>query len=211
MAFSDFKTAAEVQETFGIASVEENFVESEAETPPVHFLQDFEFAQRHIDVLASESARCHALIYPILWECYKGYAEDYALWIGKSITYNETLTGTPDYFVSTKSPLGKNVVGSPLIMMVEAERNDFEAGWGQCLAEMVAAQKINADVVCPVHGIVSDGQSWEFGRLVGETFIWKRARINTDDLPALFGAVNAVFRSATQHAPGTRSTPGIAT
>lgn len=38
MAFSDFKTAAEVQEKFGIASVEENFVESEREEPPAHFL-----------------------------------------------------------------------------------------------------------------------------------------------------------------------------
>ena len=209
MAFSDFKTAAEVQEKFGIASVEENFVESEREEPPAHFLRDFEFAQQHIDVLASESARCHALIYPILWECYKAYAEDYALWIGKSITYNETLTGTPDYFVATKSPLGKNVVGSPLIMMVQAKRNDFVAGWGQCLAEMVAAQKINDDVVCPVYGIVSDGQSWEFGRLVGETFIWKRSRINTDDLPGVFGAVKAVFRHAKQHAGHCNLNEGV--
>ncbi len=196
MAFSDFKTAAEVQEQFGITSVEENFVERGAANPPAHFLHDFELAQQHIDVFASESARCHALIYPILWECYKAYIEDYALWIGKSITYDETLTGTPDYFVSTKSPLGKNVVGAPLIMMVEAKRNDFEMGWGQCLAEMVAAQKINDDAVRPVYGLVSDGERWQFGRLVGDAFTRYRPSFDSDDLPALFGAVEAIFRSA---------------
>ncbi len=196
MAFSDFKTEAEVQEQFGITSVEENFVEREAANPPAHFLHDFELAQESIDVLASESARCHALIYPILWECYKAYIEDYALWIGKSITYDETLTGTPDYFVSTRSPLGKRVVGAPLVMMVEAKRNDFEVGWGQCLAEMVAAQKINDDAGCPVYGIVSDGRLWEFGRLVGDVFIRNRTLYTADDLPELFGAVEAIFRSA---------------
>ena len=196
MAFSDFKSAAEVQEKFRITSVEENFVESEAANPLPHLLQDFEFAQQNIDVLASESARCHALIYPILWEVYKAYAEDYALWIGKSITYDKTLSGTPDYFVATKSPLGKNVVGMPVIMMVEAKRNDFELGWGQCLAEMVAAQKINDDAACPVYGIVSDGERWQFGRLIGDAFTRCRSSFDSDDLLALFGAVSAVFRSA---------------
>ena len=47
-----------------------------------------------------------------------------------------------DSFISTRSELGKLVVGTPLIMLVEAKKNDFEIGWGQCLAELVAAQKI---------------------------------------------------------------------
>ena len=32
-------------------------------------------------------------------------------------------------------------VGSPLIICVEAKKNDFEQGWGQCLAELVAGPK----------------------------------------------------------------------
>ena len=73
------------------------------------------------------------------------------------ITYDDVLSGTPDYFISTRSELGKLVVGTPLIMLVEAKKNDFEVGWGQCLAELVAAQKINEDTEHPVFGIVSDG------------------------------------------------------
>jgi hypothetical protein len=38
---------------------------------------------------------------------------------------------------ATKSELGKKVLESPLLAVVEAKKNDFEQGWGQCLAESV--------------------------------------------------------------------------
>ena len=100
MAFSDFKTIPEVQQTFGIAHTRQDFLTVESSEPSEHFLRDFEFKQQHIDVLASEGARCEAIIFPILLDVYKDYAEACALWIKKAITYNETLSGTPDYFVS---------------------------------------------------------------------------------------------------------------
>ncbi len=198
MAFSDFKTIPEVQQTFGIAHTRQDFLTVESSEPSEHFLQDFEFKQQHLDVLASEGARCEAIIFPILLDVYKGYAEACALWIKKAITYNETLSGTPDYFVSTRSELGMLVVGSPLILMVEAKKNDFELGWGQCFAELVAAQKINGNADIPVYGIVTDAIRWEFGQLVGDTFTQNRTGFALDNLPLLFGAVNAVFRAATE-------------
>ena len=89
-------------------------------------------------------------------------------------------------------------VGTPLIILVEAKKNDFEEGWGQCLAELVAAQKINADTNIPVYGIVSDGERWQFGKLVGDTFTQNRTSFSIDNLPALFGAINAVFKAASE-------------
>ena len=143
-------------------------------------------------------ARCEAVIFPVLREVYKGYAEHYALWIRKAIAYDEVLSGTPDYFISTRSELGKLVVGTPLIMLVEAKKNDFEQGWGQCLSELVAAQKINAEPDIPVYGIVSDGTWWQFGRLVGDAFTQNRTSFSVDNLPALFGAIDAVFKAASE-------------
>ena len=192
MAFSDFKTIPDVQEKFRIRHVENDFIRIEEDvSPSEHFLQELEFSRQYIDVFASEAARCEAVIFPVLREVYKGYAEHYALWIKKPIAYDDILNGTPDYFVSTRSELGKLVVGTPLIMLVEAKKNDFEQGWGQCLAELVAAQKINADV--PVHSIVSDGRSWEFGHLIGDAFTQNRTSFSVDNLPVLFGAINSVF------------------
>ena len=83
----------------------------------LEFLQDFEFTREHINVFASEAARCEAIIFPVLKESYKAYADRYALWIKQSIGYDDVLNGTPDYFISTRSELGKTVVGSPLILL----------------------------------------------------------------------------------------------
>lgn len=197
MAFSDFKTVPEVQKTFGIRHIENDFIKIEdGASPSAQFLQELEFNREYIDIFASEGARCEAVIFPVLREVYKRYANYYALWIKKSITYDDVLNGTPDYFISTRSELGKLIVGTPLIMLVEAKKNDFEQGWGQCLAELVAAQKINEDTEHPVYGIVSDGTFWQIGYLVNETFTQNRTSFSVDDLPTLFGAVDFVFKAA---------------
>jgi len=210
MAFSDFKTISEVLEKFRIVYTENDFFNVEKPShPSEQFLQDFEFCREHIDVFASEAARCETIIFPVLKEIYKGYADTYALWIQKPITYDDTLNGTPDYLISTKSELGKPVVGIPLIVLVEAKKNDFEQGWGQCLAELVAAQKINDAPDFPVYGIVSDGIWWQFGRLVGDVFTQNRTNFSVDNLPILFGAVDSVFKATreTSH-PVLFSKPG---
>ena len=127
MAFSNFKTISDVQEQFRITYVADNFLETEEIlNPSEQFLSELEFNMKYINVYASEGARCENIIYPILREVYKGYAEGYALWVKKTITYDETLSGTPDYFIATKSELGMTVVGIPLIILVEAKKNDFE-------------------------------------------------------------------------------------
>ncbi|MYH82997.1 hypothetical protein F4141_20125 [Candidatus Poribacteria bacterium] len=202
MAFSDFKTISEVQEKFRITYSEDDFVKSEPSTPSAEFLRDFEFTREHINVFASEASRCETIIFPILKESYKAYADQYALWIKQSIAYDDVLNGIPDYFISTRSELGKTVVGSPLILLVEAKKNDFEQGWAQCLAELVAAQKINAknmngSAALPVFGIVTDGTLWQFGQLIGDTFTQNRADFALTHLSTLFGAVNAVFKAVT--------------
>ena len=197
MAFSDFKAISEVLEKFRIVYTEKDFFTVEVPlNPSEQFLQDFEFCRQHIDVFASEAARCEVIIFPILKEIYKRYADTYALWIQKPITYDEILNGTPDYLISTKSELGRPVVGTPLILLAEAKKNDFEQGWGQCLAELVAAQKINDDPEFPVYGVVSDGISWQFGCLIGDVFTQNRTNFGVDNLPMLFGAINAVFKAA---------------
>ena len=200
MAFSDFKAIPEVQEKFGIRHIENDFivVEETVGVPSAQFQEELEFSRQHIDVFVSEGARCEAIIFPILREVNKGYAENYALWIKKPIAYDETLSGTPDYFISTRSELGMLVVGVPLIMLVEAKKNDFEQGWGQCLAELVAAQKINDDLDVPVYGIVSDGTWWQFGHLVGDAFTRNRTSFSVDDLSTLFRSIHAIFKAASE-------------
>ncbi len=195
MAFTDFKSISEVQKEFNIKFSEGSFVQIKEFEISQHFLEDLEFSLDHIDIFISEPSRCENIIYPILREIYKNYADNYSLWSHKSISYNDRLSGIPDYMISTKSELGKTVLGRPLLIIVEAKKNDFEQGWGQCLAELVTAQKINSNDELPVYGIVTDGELWQFGKLVRNEFTKEKIRLTINDLPEIFGAIAHLIES----------------
>ena len=198
MAFSDYKNISQVQKEFGIRYQEENFIVAERVEPSSHFREEYEFNQKNIDVFTSEAARTDLVITPTLREVYKNFHEQYSFWIQKPIAYNDKLSGTPDYLIATRSALGKTVLDLPLVVVVEAKKNDFEQGWGQCLAELVAAQKINDKVEKPIYGIVTDGELWKFGKLVGSTFISNLEGYTVGDLAELFGAIHFIFRAISQ-------------
>lgn len=197
MAFSDYKNIAQIQQEFNIKYHEENFIVTQPVQPSAIFLQEFEFTRENIDVFTSEASRTEAVIFPVLREVYKDYHDKFALWIQKSVAYNEKLNGTPDYLIATKSPLGKTVLEKPLVAIVEAKKNDFEQGWGQCSAELVAAQRINDDFEHAVYGIVTDGKLWEFGKMSGDNFTKNLSSFTIDDLANLFGALHFILQSAT--------------
>ncbi|MFZ4789649.1 MAG: hypothetical protein ACOYMW_01905 [Candidatus Competibacteraceae bacterium] len=196
MSFSDYKSISQVQAEFRIRYQEENFIFCYECPVSIQFIEEFEFNQRNLDVFSSEASRCEIIIFPILREVYKKYHQEISLWVQKPIAYNDKLTGTPDYIVSKKSELGKTFLESPLLIVTEARKNDFEQGWGQCLAELVAAEHINAAPEWPVYGIVTDGRLWEFGKLTEYVFTKNIAGFTIDELAQLFGALDFVFQQA---------------
>ncbi len=189
MAFSDFKNIADVQKRYRIKYQEGTFILAQELFPPEVFLKDFEFYQENIDIFTSEASRSEIVISPLLREIYKKHYTKYSFWIQKSIVYDNLLSGTPDYIFSKKSELGKTVLEKPIVIIVEAKKNDFEQGWGQCLAELVASQKINENPQKPVYGIVTDGNLWQFGKLVEDIFTQNLENFTVDKLPRLYGAL----------------------
>ncbi|MDM8540742.1 hypothetical protein QUF90_06610 [Desulfococcaceae bacterium HSG9] len=79
MAFTDFKSVAEVQKKYNIRYEEEDFIECRELSPTEAFLDEFEFSLRNMDVFASEASRCENVIYPILREVYKSFVGRYSL------------------------------------------------------------------------------------------------------------------------------------
>jgi len=195
MAFSDYKTIAQVQEEYNIKYLEAYFIEIADLKPSDFFVKEFEFSEQNMDIYTSESSRCENIIYPILREVYKSFIDQYTLWSHKSITYDAQLNGTPDYLFSTKSELGKTVLGFPIVIVVEAKKNDFSEGWGQCLAELIAVQKLNKAEELPVYGIVTDGELWQFGKLVSDKFTKSKLRITITDLDKIFGTISFLLSS----------------
>ncbi|RLC15113.1 MAG: hypothetical protein DRI57_13405, partial [Deltaproteobacteria bacterium] len=189
MAFSDFKNISEVQQRYNIKYKEIFFIEAQEIQPSENFVKDFEFYKENMDVFSSEASRSEVIISPMLREVYKKYHENYSFWIQKSISCDDILCGTPDYIFSGKSELGKTVLEKPIVIILEAKRNDFEQGWGQCLAELVASQKINDDAECTVYGIVTDGNLWQFGKLEKNCFFKNKENFTVDKLSLLYGAL----------------------
>jgi hypothetical protein len=193
MSFSDFKNIADVQRKYKIKYKEKTFILSKEIQLANQFLEDFEFCKQNIDIFTSEASRSEIIISPLLREVYKRHYVKYSFWIQKSIAYDEVLCGTPDYIIATKSELGKTVLERPIIIIVEAKKNDFEQGWGQCLAELVAAQKLNENPLKPVYGIVTDGNLWQFSKLLADEFIKNSENFTIDNLSHLYGALDYII------------------
>lgn len=198
MAFQHYKTIAQVQETYSIRYQESNFVMASPATIPENFLSEFEFNIKNLDVFSSEGSRCEFVILPVLREAYKNHVEQFVLWVQKPIRYDKILNGIPDYMVSKRSKLGKTILEYPLVMIAEAKKNDFEQGWGQCLAELVAAQKLNDNENLTIYGIVTDARTWEFGKLQSDLFKKNVDIFSISQLELLMGALNFLFNQISQ-------------
>lgn len=198
MSFSQFKTIADVQTAYNIRYVEQPFIKTINIPVPQSLTEEFQFNQENIDIFASEAARSELIISPLLRAVYKNHSQDYSFWIQKSITFDEVLSGTPDYLFSKRSALGKTVLETPILIVVEAKKNDFEQGWGQCLAELVASQKINNDPQKPVYGIVTDGNLWQFGNLYTDLFTKDNQNYTIDKIQILYGALEYLANLITQ-------------
>lgn len=198
MSFSDYKSLSCVQQEYQIKYAEEIFIAKKPIIPADSFLIEFDFNIKTMDAFSSEAARCELLIFPVLREAYKQFSTQIELWIQKPIRYNDSLSGTPDYLFSKRSLLGKTVLEYPLLVVAEAKKSDFEQGWAQCLAELVAAQKLNGDTADLVYGIVTDGKYWEFGQLTGNIFTKNPESFSIDDLPELLGALDFLLSAACQ-------------
>lgn len=193
MAFTNYKNIADVLKSFPLSYQEQDFIQN------VEFECDDYFARRLNTVIQegivfnSEYAICENIISPILTEVWRGYIQNFLIWSHQPLNYDENLSGVPDYVVAQRSPRGKIVLEKPYVIVVEAKKDNFEEGWGQCLAEMLAAQKLNNDPSKKLFGIVSNGKLWEFGLLQEEMFTKNRKYYVLENLEELMGAVNFLF------------------
>lgn len=117
--------------------------------------------------LINERARAYRLIDPVISEL-----ED--LRAGKISSLPEMpmaapgvegLCGTPDFIISG-STTHKFI---PIISIVEAKREDIDAGIPQCVAELYASYLLNGRRPARLYGCVTTGDLWKFLCLTGET------------------------------------------
>ncbi len=196
MALSNYKTIGEVLKTFQVTYTESNFMGEAEFQVSDYFREDLEMVMREGVVDNSEFAICENLIYPVLKEVWKTYTSKFVLWSHQSLNYDENLSGFPEYILAKRSPLGKVVFDQPYFILVEAKQDNFEAGWAQCLAEMIAANKLHGELPITIFGIVSNGGLWQFGKLETEFFTRNITYYSIQELDKLFAAVNYLFQQS---------------
>ncbi|MBE9056370.1 hypothetical protein [Sphaerospermopsis sp. LEGE 08334] len=196
MSFNKYKNIADVLQEFPITYSERNFIEQIPIEIDPYFQNRLNFLLQEGVIFNSEYAICESIIYPILVEVWRNYADKLLLWSHQALNYDENLSGIPDYMIAQRSPRGKVILEKPYLIIVEAKKDNFEEGWGQCLAELVAAQKINGEENSRLFGIVSNGKLWEFGFLQAVDFVKNVKYYVLDDLQALMEAVNFLFNAS---------------
>lgn len=121
--------------------------------------------------LSSEKARSEFLIAPILLEVRAYLSSNINIYSGIrfDVTPEEGLQGVCDFIISKSIPVP--ILQAPLLLIVEAKKNDIDEGLGQCAAEMIAAQRFNHTEGLPdstVYGCVTTGELWQFLSLQAE-------------------------------------------
>jgi len=196
MAFTNqFKSLAAVLKHYQIHYKEADFEIIKTATLNESVRQDIFFTLKEVAYDVSEAAICENLIYPVLKEAWKLYANIFAIWSHAALEYDDELTGIPDYLISKRSDLGKIIFDSPLLAVVEAKKDNFSAGWAQCALEMVAIQKINNDEQLGIYGLVSNGEIWEIATLKNQQFVFYNKRFVIEELDTLFNVLVSILES----------------
>ena len=172
MAYSNF-TLETVVTTFQLEIVESAalFAEIEAIVPSAHLTTALAKKASLAIAISTEKARSELIVADLLVELLDHFDRRISFFSGIdfSVDAEDGLVGVCDFLVSL-SP-NKFYLEAPVIALVEAKNADIKLGLGQCVAEMLAAQRFNAekgnDIPC-VYGASTTGVEWLFLKLEGK-------------------------------------------
>ncbi len=121
--------------------------------------------------VGSEKARSEGIINPVLLEVKRQLGGQVGVFSGEEFNVDiaADLNGFCDFLVSRSSE--QLYIKAPVVMLVEAKKEDLKPALGQCLAEMVAAQRFNiikGQNIETIYGVVTSGTVWRFLQLTGQ-------------------------------------------
>lgn len=196
MAYGTFKSYEEVALKFQIELIERTFVEEKE----IVIKKDlFDFVSKNLRLrrnYVSENAICETMIAPILGIVAEH--NDLPLWshVRFDVSPEEGLIGIPDFMIAPASPIGTIPI-NPIICVAEVKKENFNEGWAQVLAEMIAAQRFNDDENREIFGIVTTGSIWQFGKLKQKILTMEIVTFSAlENQQKLFNILNWIFHVA---------------
>ncbi|MBC8139189.1 MAG: hypothetical protein H8F28_25225 [Fibrella sp.] len=199
MPYSDF-VLPDVVERFGLTVVEEQG--TFAQIPPLPAISDLlqTLLAEQIPLaqaINTEKARSEFIVANVLAEIRRQMPGQISLFSGVELSVSrlDGLSGYCDFLISLTPQ--QMFVRAPIVALVEAKNADMPAAWGQCLAEMLAAQRFNAEhenVIPKIYGAVTTGTGWMFGVLEGTTATIDYKNYSIDEPERICGIIVAMAR-----------------
>lgn len=180
-----------VRKKFGIEIAAGKLFAGVSPVAPTEWLQASLQRARTISLI-SEKARSEFIVAPILLELKERLNNQISIYSGArlDVAPEEGLQGVCDFIVSRGPPLP--TLRAPLLVMVEAKKNDIEEGLGQCAAEMIAAQRFNAEegqLGTTMYGCVTTGELWQFLQLADTTLVIDSDRLYIEHVDRILGVL----------------------
>jgi hypothetical protein len=191
MSYENF-TIENIEKDFAVSiqSVSNLFAEITPVEPSERLVSLLEEFTPLASAIGTEKARSEFIIAPILAEVKKRAGNQVSLFSGTrfDVDKEKGLNGFCDFMFSLSS--SQLSLNAPVIAIVEAKNDNINSGFGQCMAEMVAAQMYNQQKNKPlktVYGCVTTGSVWRFLKLVDKTIVVDNSEYYLDQLAKILG------------------------
>lgn len=173
MAYSNF-TLGQVRKAFELETVRKwgIFADIAPVEPSALLTAVLERNMPFALAMGTEKAKSELIVSEVLVELCVHFDNRVSLFSGIdfNVDASKELTGVCDFLVSLSPEAFE--LEAPVIALVEAKNSDVKLGVAQCAAEMVAAQRFNAEhgnSIPRVYGAITSGTDWIFLKLEGKT------------------------------------------
>jgi hypothetical protein len=204
MSYSRF-TYQELKDNFGIEQVFQTDLFKTVKTHEVSawLKQTIELNLSFALEQGTEKARSEYIIAPIFSELRQQSQKQISIFSGVefNVDKKKKLNGACDFLISRSGY--QILLEAPVVVVVEAKRQDFEKGYVQCIAEMIAAQIFNnkkKNDITEIYGCVTTGDTWRFLVLQDNRAIVDTTALDIkEDIERIFGILWAMSFSEIKH------------
>ena len=147
--------------------------------------------------IGTEKASSELIVADILVELREKFEQRISFFSGIdfSVDTENGLTGVCDFLISL-SPTQFHLE-APIIVLVEAKKDNPVLGFGQCVAEMLAAQRFNTDrgndLPC-IYGAAPTGTIWQFLKLEAQKLYIDSAVYSIGQCDKILGILSSMVK-----------------
>jgi hypothetical protein len=198
MPYSEF-TLQRVKKELHLALIEEKGIFAQIEP-----LRPTELLTRNLEdnvslalAINTEKARSELIIATVLVELKQFFKKEISFFSGIEFNVDKEkgLAGFCDFMLSASPE--QLMLCAPVLAVVEAKNENIIGGFGQCIAEMAAAQIFNQQEGNPVrkiYGAVTSGNLWRFLKLEEQTVAIDLQDYHIENVDKIFGILAAMIR-----------------